>query len=111
MQPPAAARPRRAHSPVQKARRAIAAHPDADADALLQCLPDRKARPIGARHPALPAAITQLLHDPDERVVEAAAANPSLPRPAMEYLISAEPDASLSDHRSIMPKPAPRKDH
>lgn len=84
-----------AHNPpVQKALRAIAAHPNADAAALLQCLPDRQARPIAARHPALPAAaITQLLHDPDERVVEAAAANPSLPRPAMECLINAEPDA------------------
>jgi hypothetical protein len=89
-----------AHTPpVQKALRAIAAHPHTAAAALLQCLTDRQARPIAARHPALPtAAITQLIHDPDERVVEAAAANPSLPHQTMEYLISAEPDAGHTDH-------------
>jgi hypothetical protein len=86
--------------PAQKALRAIATHPNADAATLLQCLPDRQARSDAARHPALPSAvITRLLHDPDERVAEAAAANPSLPNRTMEYLISAEPDASHSDDR------------
>jgi uncharacterized protein (DUF2336 family) len=74
--------------PVQKALRAIAAHPDSNAVTLLQCLHDHQARPIAARHPALPAAaITQLINDPDERVIEAAAANPSLPNQTMENLI------------------------
>jgi hypothetical protein len=37
-----------------------------------------------ARHPALPAAtIAELVDDSDGHVAEAAAANPSLPRPAM----------------------------
>jgi len=85
--------------PVQKALRAIAGHPKADATALLNCLHDHQARPIAARHPALPAAtITQLLHDPDDRVAEAAAANPSLPSQTMELLITAEPDNRHSDH-------------
>lgn len=54
------------------------------------CLRDHQARPVAARHPALPAAtITALLEDPDYRVAEAAAANPSLPRPAMLTLLSA----------------------
>jgi hypothetical protein len=80
--------------PVRKALRAIAAHPHADAATLLRCLPDSRARPIAARHPALPAAaITQLLHDPDDLVAEAAAANPSLPHLTMTHLISGEPDA------------------
>jgi hypothetical protein len=59
--------------------RAIAAHPNATAEALVQCLADPSARPIAARHPALPAAaLAALLDDPDPTVAENAAANPSL---------------------------------
>ncbi|WP_203904035.1 hypothetical protein [Virgisporangium aliadipatigenens] len=75
--------------PVQKAYRIIAAHPHADAATLTLCLADHQGRPVAARHPTLPAAtIIKLLDDPDERVAEAAAANPSLPRPAMETLLA-----------------------
>jgi hypothetical protein len=74
--------------PVQKAFREIARHPSATAVALLACLDDRQARPLAARHPALPlSAIVELLHDEDWQVVEAAAANPSLPLAAMRELI------------------------
>lgn len=73
--------------PVRKALRRIAAHPNAPAPALLACLTDPGARPIAASHPALPAsAISQLLADPDLQVAAAAAANPSLPEPAMRDL-------------------------
>jgi len=86
--------------PVPKALQAVAGHPNADAAALQNCLQDRRARPIAARHPALPAAtITQLLHDSDDRVVEAAAANPSLPSSTLEHLITAGPDDRHGDHR------------
>jgi hypothetical protein len=74
--------------PVQKAYRRIAAHPQANIATLSLCLHDREARPVAARHPALPTAtILELLHDPDNRVAEAAATNPSLPRHAMESLL------------------------
>jgi hypothetical protein len=58
--------------PVQKAYRVVAAHPNADAATLLRCLRDDQARPVAARHPALPAA-----------------ANPSLPRAAIGALLTA----------------------
>ncbi|MFI6540668.1 hypothetical protein ACIBHY_49990 [Nonomuraea sp. NPDC050547] len=74
--------------PARKAFREIARHPSATAVALLACLADRQARPLAARHPALPpSAIVELLDDEDWQVVEAAAANPSLPLAAMRELI------------------------
>ncbi|MEV0729347.1 hypothetical protein [Polymorphospora sp. NPDC050346] len=84
------------HAPARKALREIARHANATAPALLRCLDDDRARPVAARHPALPArTVVELLADPDPDVVEAAAANPSLPRPAMESLLSgtAQPGA------------------
>ncbi|WP_345672782.1 hypothetical protein, partial [Streptomyces phyllanthi] len=77
------------HSPpVQKAFREIARHRNATAPALLACLEDRQARPIAAGHPALPPpVITELLTDTHWRVVEAAAANPSLPLTVMTDLV------------------------
>jgi hypothetical protein len=75
--------------PVHKVFRKIAAHPHADADTLLHCLHDIQARPIAARHPALPSsAVVDLLTDADERVAEAAAANPALPQATMRELIN-----------------------
>ncbi|CAM5732464.1 hypothetical protein SALBM311S_12738 [Streptomyces alboniger] len=78
------------HEPsVQKAFREIARHPNATAQALLACLTDRRARPIAAGHPALPPpVIVELLTDADWQVVEAAAANPSLPSAVMSHLVS-----------------------
>jgi hypothetical protein len=38
-----------------------------------------------------PEILVDLLNDPDERVAEAAAANPSLPRPVMEDLLAGRP--------------------
>jgi hypothetical protein len=74
--------------PVPKALREIARHPGATAAALLACLADRRARPRAAGHRALsPEVIVELLGDEDWQVVEAAAANPSLPRSAMSALI------------------------
>ncbi len=59
---------------------AIAAQHNASVPVLLRCLADPQARPIAARHPALPPdRIAELLTDPDQQVAEAAAANPSLP--------------------------------
>ncbi|MBR7832065.1 hypothetical protein KDL01_02275 [Actinospica durhamensis] len=73
--------------PVQKAFREIARHPHATATALLPCLADSQARPLAARHPELPPeVIVELLDDEDWQVVEAAAANPSLPRSVMTSL-------------------------
>ncbi|KPI14099.1 hypothetical protein OK006_3538 [Actinobacteria bacterium OK006] len=69
--------------PVPKAFREVARHRNATAPALLACLTDRQARPIAAAHPSLPVSVVvELLGDAEGRVVEAAAANPSLP-PAM----------------------------
>ncbi|MFF1641501.1 hypothetical protein ACFVXA_28505 [Streptomyces sp. NPDC058246] len=74
--------------PVQKAFREIARHRHATAPALLACLADRRARPLAARHPALPpSVIVELLTDADWQVREAAAANPSLPPSVMSDLV------------------------
>ncbi len=73
--------------PVKKAFREIARHRNATAPALLACLAEEQARPIAAGHPALsPPVIAELLTDPDWQVVEAAAANPSLPLAVMDEL-------------------------
>ncbi|MEU8777110.1 hypothetical protein [Streptomyces sp. NPDC048606] len=75
--------------PVGKALRAIARHPHATGTALLACLADRRARRVAAGHPALrPEAIVELLADHDGDVVEAAAANPSLPPSAMAAVMA-----------------------
>ncbi|MET8573539.1 hypothetical protein [Streptomyces sp. NPDC005012] len=72
----------------RKALRVVARHPAAPAGALEACLDDRQARPLAAGHPRLPVPrILALLDDGDERVVEAAAANPSLPVQEMERLV------------------------
>ncbi|MFI2379730.1 hypothetical protein ACH5AO_32445 [Streptomyces sp. NPDC018964] len=78
------------HEPtVQKAFREIARHPHAPAPALLACLTDAQARPMAAGHAALPPpVIEELLTDADRQVVEAAAANPSLPLAVMSGLLS-----------------------
>ncbi|MEU5658423.1 hypothetical protein ABZ802_22790 [Streptomyces sp. NPDC047737] len=69
----------------RKALRVIAQHPAAPAGALEACLGDRRARVVAARHPRLPVrSIVGLLADDDQEVVEAAAANPSLPVEEME---------------------------
>ncbi|MEV0092614.1 hypothetical protein [Streptomyces sp. NPDC050738] len=74
--------------PVQKMFRELARHPRATATALLACLADFQARPKAAGHPALPrSVIVELLTDEDERVVEAASANPSLPTAVMADLV------------------------
>ncbi|WP_455355121.1 hypothetical protein [Streptomyces sp. SYSU K217416] len=78
------------HEPsVHKAFREVARHRNATASALLACLADKLARPTAAGHPALPpAVIVELLTDADWQVVEAAAANPSLPLAAMSALVA-----------------------
>ncbi|CAM5580562.1 hypothetical protein [Streptomyces aurantiogriseus] len=74
--------------PVHKALREVARHRNATGPALLACLADRQARPVAAGHPALPPpVIVELLADDDWRVVEAAAANPSLPSAVMSELV------------------------
>ncbi|MGW8887486.1 hypothetical protein [Streptomyces sp. NPDC055749] len=74
--------------PVQKAFREIARHRRATPAALLACLADDQARPLAAGHPALPAStIVELLADTDRRVVEAAAANTSLPHTVIAGLV------------------------
>ncbi|EFL29352.1 leucine rich repeat variant (3 repeats) [Streptomyces himastatinicus ATCC 53653] len=73
--------------PVRKVFREVARHRNATGPALLACLTDRRARPIAAGHPALPPpVIAELLADDDWRVVEAAAANPSLSPTVMSKL-------------------------
>lgn len=68
--------------------RAVAEHPNAQAETLLLCLADDDARRWAAAHPNLPAdVLAGLLHDPD--LAEYAAANPSLPVEAMARLIAA----------------------
>nr|WSX77925.1 hypothetical protein OH826_31235 [Streptomyces sp. NBC_00899] len=75
--------------PVRKALREIARHPRATAPALLACLADPRAGHVAAGHPALPPqVVTELLGHADWQVVRAAAANPSLPRAAMEGLLA-----------------------
>ncbi|MFF3581223.1 hypothetical protein [Streptomyces mirabilis] len=70
--------------PVQKALREVARHRNATAPSLLACLTDRRARPLAAAHPSLPApVIVELLSDAEGHVAEAAAANPSLPAAVM----------------------------
>lgn len=74
--------------PVRKAFREMARHRNAPVPALVACLGDTRARPMAARHPALPPSIVEeLLADTDWQVVEAAAANPSLPLAVMSDLI------------------------
>ncbi|MFE8977470.1 hypothetical protein ACFYM7_29180 [Streptomyces cyaneofuscatus] len=74
--------------PTRKALREIARHRRATAPALLACLENGRARPVAARHPALPPpVIVGLLDDPDPQVAEAAAANPSLPPQVMPELV------------------------
>ncbi|MFD3307527.1 hypothetical protein [Streptomyces sp. NPDC058694] len=74
--------------PVQKALREVARHRNATAQALIACLADKRARPVAAGHPALPPpVIVELLTDADWQVVEAAAANPSLPLAVMSDLV------------------------
>ncbi|GGT72097.1 hypothetical protein [Streptomyces lateritius] len=78
----------RAEPPVRKALREIAGHRHATAPALLACLADARARPTAAGRPALPPpVVVELLSDPDWQVVEAAAANPSLPLAVMTALV------------------------
>lgn len=74
--------------PVRRALRDIAAHPHATEAALLPCLSEPKAGSDAARHPALSApVVVDLLGHASPDIAEAAAANPSLPRAAMEELI------------------------
>ncbi|AKZ53490.1 hypothetical protein SAM23877_0441 [Streptomyces ambofaciens ATCC 23877] len=74
--------------PVPRALRVIAGHRNASPPALLACLADARARPVAAGHAALPPSVTEeLLNDADWRVVEAAAANSSLPFDVMSDLI------------------------
>ncbi|MEU9116959.1 hypothetical protein AB0D04_35705 [Streptomyces sp. NPDC048483] len=74
--------------PVQRAFREVARHPRATPLSLLACLADKKARRTAAGHPALPPqVVVDLLADDDCEVVEAAAANPSLPRAVMSELV------------------------
>ncbi|MGW8992202.1 hypothetical protein ACWGRF_20015 [Streptomyces zhihengii] len=74
--------------PVRKAFREIARHRNATGPALRACLADWQARPLAAGHPALPPeVIGELLTDADPRVVQAAAANPSLPIAMMSALV------------------------
>ncbi|MGC0397532.1 hypothetical protein RKD27_000176 [Streptomyces sp. SAI-126] len=75
-------------TPVRKALREVARHRNATGRALLVCLTDQNARRIAAGHAALPPeTIVELLADHDWQVVEAAAANPSLPPAVMAQLI------------------------
>lgn len=74
--------------PVQKVFREVARHRSATAAALLACLADHQARPIAARHSALPpSVIAELVDDGNWQVVEAAAANSSLPHTVMSRLV------------------------
>ena len=73
---------------VQKVFREVARHRNATAAALLVCLVDHQARPVAARHSALPpSVIAELVDDENWQVAEAAAANSSLPHTVMSRLI------------------------
>lgn len=73
---------------VPKALREIARHPATEPRTLILCLTDPQARRDAAAHPTLPAnQLTTLIDDPDTATATAAAANPSLPEPAMLQLI------------------------
>jgi hypothetical protein len=62
--------------------------PDVPAETLLRWLRDKNTRRDAARHPNLPPeTIVQLLDDDNRQVVEAAAANPSLPVSVMADLL------------------------
>lgn len=76
------------HEPgVRKVLREVARHRGATSSALRVCLADERARPLAAGHPALaPPVIAALLADADWQVVQAAAANPSLPPAVMADL-------------------------
>ncbi|NGO76946.1 hypothetical protein G6045_14920 [Streptomyces sp. YC504] len=77
-------------APVRKALREIARHPNATDPALRICLTDVQARVLAAGHPALaPSALADLLDHPDERVAEAAAANPALPQSLLREVVRA----------------------
>lgn len=83
--------------PVRKALREVARHRNATAPALLACLTDKRARLIAVCHPALPPSVlVELLTDTDWQVVEAAAANPSLPLAVMSDLVPNCPPAHVS---------------
>ncbi|MCM0676322.1 hypothetical protein NCC78_16740 [Micromonospora phytophila] len=74
---------------VRRIHREVARHPRATGATLVRCLTDERARAVAARHPALdPGTLLVLLDAPDPDVAEAAAANPSLPRPTMERLLA-----------------------
>ncbi len=78
----------RGEPPVRRALREVARHRNATGAALRNCLADARARPLAAGHPALfPHVVTELLTDADRQVVEAAAANPSLPLAVMSDLV------------------------
>jgi hypothetical protein len=78
----------RREPPVRKVFREVARHRNATAAALLACMADERAKPVAAGHPALPPqVIVELLTDDDWQVVEAAAANPSLPLSVMSELV------------------------
>ncbi|MEU4131629.1 hypothetical protein [Streptomyces wuyuanensis] len=78
----------RQEPPVRKVLREVARHRAATAGALLVCLADERARRTAAGHPALPSRVVAgLLEDDDWQVVEAAAANPSLPLAVMARLV------------------------
>jgi hypothetical protein len=62
--------------------------PDIPAETLLRWLRDKNTRRDAAQHPNLPPeTIVQLLDDDNRQVVEAAAANPSLPVSVMADLL------------------------
>lgn len=62
--------------------------PEVPAETLLRWLRDKNTRRDAARHPNLPPeTIVQLLDDDNRQVVEAAAANPSLPVSVMADLL------------------------
>ncbi|MGW4037635.1 hypothetical protein ACWEIM_15275 [Streptomyces sp. NPDC004778] len=94
--------------PVRGALRLIAQHHDATAPALLTRLEDDEARPVAARHPALPPdVVTGLVAGADLRSAEAAAASPSLPPTAMAERLPPPPVRAESPGRDARPAPLP----